>query len=357
LAKIKRTSNKSIKILLVEDNAGDAPLLREKFKKQTSHSIELTHVPCMKDAEKHLASGVFEVILLDLGLPDARGMVAVRRCRKAAPQVPLVVLTGPDDESLAAQVLQEGAQDHLIKGGIETRGLLRALGYVVERKRMEEALFVDKVRAQVTLNSIGDAVICTGLGGKITFLNLAAEKMTSWTRQDAAGRIGDPLRGFGGAHPRSRRARDGSRNRLPRHQRHVGHGSADDPFGAARLPDGHAQSHAAQRPREPSRRCGAAQPEKTCGAFLGPGRIQAHQRFARSPDGRQAAAIYRQAAGGLRAHVGYLQSPGGDEFEVLFSEVAEPEDAAITARRMLQTVAEAHSINQHDLHVTGAASA
>ena len=82
----------------------------------------------------------FDVILLDLGLPDAQGLGAVRRAHAAAPRIPLVVLTGMDDDSLAAQALQEGAQDYLVKGQIETRGLLRALRYAVERKDMEEAL-------------------------------------------------------------------------------------------------------------------------------------------------------------------------------------------------------------------------
>ena len=129
-----------------------------------------------------------DIILLDLGLPDARGLGAVRRAHAAAPHVSLVVLTGLDDESLAKQVLQEGAQDHLIKGQIDGRGLLRALGYAIERKAMEEVLFVEKERAQVTLNSIGDAVICTDVTGNITFLNFVAEKMTGWSRQEAAGR-------------------------------------------------------------------------------------------------------------------------------------------------------------------------
>ena len=84
--------------------------------------------------------------------------------------------------------MQEGAQDYLIKGQIETRGLLRALRYAVERKFMEEALFIEKERAQVTLNSIGEAVACTDIAGNITFLNLIAEKMTGWSRQDAGGR-------------------------------------------------------------------------------------------------------------------------------------------------------------------------
>ena len=118
----------------------------------------------------------------------------MRRAHAAAPRVPLVVLTGLDDESLAAQALQEGAQDYLIKGQIErTRGLLRALRYAIERKIMEEALFVEKERAQVTLNCIGDAVVCTDISGNITFLNLVAEKMTGWSWQEAAGRPMDEV--------------------------------------------------------------------------------------------------------------------------------------------------------------------
>ncbi len=129
---------KSIKtVLLVEDNPGDARLLREMFDHHDAHNSELTHVACMSEAERHLSEHAVDLILLDLGLPDAQGPEAIRRAHAAAPRVPLVVLTGLDDEALAAQALQEGAQDYLIKGQIETRGLLRALRYAVERKRLE----------------------------------------------------------------------------------------------------------------------------------------------------------------------------------------------------------------------------
>src|SRR5580698_10385277 len=124
-------------ILLIEDNLGDARLLREMLGEQGSHDSELTHVQCMSDAEKYLSQRSVDMILLDLGLPDARGLGAIRRAHAAAPSVPLVVLTGLDDESLAKLALQEGAQDYLIKGQIEARGLLRALRYATERKRLE----------------------------------------------------------------------------------------------------------------------------------------------------------------------------------------------------------------------------
>jgi signal transduction histidine kinase len=125
------------KVLLVEDNCGDARLLREMLNEGGSLDVELTCVSFMAEAERHLTAGSVDIILLDLGLPDAQGLTAIRRARMAAPGTPLVVLTGTDDEALAAQSLQEGAQDYLIKGQIETRGLLRALRYATERKRLE----------------------------------------------------------------------------------------------------------------------------------------------------------------------------------------------------------------------------
>jgi signal transduction histidine kinase len=129
---------KSIKsVLLIEDNPGDARLVRETLSEQGPHNAELTHVGCMVEAEKYLAEHAVDVILLDPGLPDAQGLEAVRRAHAAAPGVTLVVLTNLDDELLATKAMQVGAQDYLVKGQIETRGLLRALRYAVERKRLE----------------------------------------------------------------------------------------------------------------------------------------------------------------------------------------------------------------------------
>jgi signal transduction histidine kinase/DNA-binding response OmpR family regulator len=124
-------------ILLVEDNLGDAHLLREMFKEQTAHDVTVTHVWSLAEAERHLAAHPVDVFVLDLGLPDSQGLGAVRRARAVAPHVPLVVLTALDDEQLAVQALQDGAQDYLVKGQIETPGLLRAMRYAIERKMME----------------------------------------------------------------------------------------------------------------------------------------------------------------------------------------------------------------------------
>ena len=176
------------RLLLVEDDPGFARLLREMFKEQGSPDTELTHVESMAGAETRLAGRAFDIILLDPGLPDSQGIESVRRAVAAAPRVPLVVLTGRDDESLALQALQAGAMDYLIKGQIDTRGLMRFLRYAVERNALEDALFAEKERAQVTLNSIGDAVACADIAGNLTFMNLVAQELTGWSWAEAAGR-------------------------------------------------------------------------------------------------------------------------------------------------------------------------
>jgi PAS domain S-box-containing protein len=176
------------RLLLVEDDLGFARLLREMFKEPGSTETELIHVESMGEAEKKLAETTVDIILLDAGLPDSQGIESVRRAHAAAPRVPLVVLTGRDDETLALMALQAGAQDYLVKGQINTRGLLRFLRYAVERNAMEAALFAETERAQVTLKSIGEAVACTDLAGNLTFLNLVAERLTGWSLEEAQGR-------------------------------------------------------------------------------------------------------------------------------------------------------------------------
>ena len=129
--------NKPLQVLVVEDNAGDARLLHEMFRKEKPGSFELKHLLRMKEALAHLAKGGVDIVLLDMGLPDGHGLDTVRRAQAVAPDVPVIVLTGLDDEALAAEAMKEGAQDYLIKGQIESRALPRALRHAIERHRMQ----------------------------------------------------------------------------------------------------------------------------------------------------------------------------------------------------------------------------
>jgi signal transduction histidine kinase len=137
---------KALQVLLVEDNAGDARLLREMFRTERLGSFELTHLLRVSEAVIHLAKGGVDIVLLDMGLPDGHGLNTVRRAHAAAPGVPLIILTGLDDEALAAEAMKEGAQDYLIKGQIENRALPRALRHAIERHRMQTE--TDLIRTQ-----------------------------------------------------------------------------------------------------------------------------------------------------------------------------------------------------------------
>ncbi len=130
-------NEKTVQVLVVEDNAGDVRLLREMFSKESSDAFEFTHLCSLREAEVHLAQGGVDIVLLDMGLPDGHGIDTVRRAHAAAPGVPVIVLTGLDDEELAESAMAEGAQDYLIKGQIENRALPRALRHAIERHRMQ----------------------------------------------------------------------------------------------------------------------------------------------------------------------------------------------------------------------------
>jgi diguanylate cyclase (GGDEF)-like protein/PAS domain S-box-containing protein len=126
-------------------------------------------------------------ILVDLSVPDCAGMEIVDRLLAAAPQTPIVVLCTAKNELVATAAIQRGAQDYLLKEHLSNYLLEKTLVAVIERASIMEALFDEKERAEVTLNSIGDAVICTNLEGCVTYLNLAAQRLTGWAKQEAVG--------------------------------------------------------------------------------------------------------------------------------------------------------------------------
>ena len=388
---------KSLKsLLLVEDNPGDVRLLREMLNEAGAQKTELTQAASMGEAERHLAQALFDIVLLDLGLPDAQGLEAVRRARAIAPRVPLVVLTGLDDETLASQALQEGAQDYLIKGQIETRGLLRALRYAIERKAMEEALFVVKERAQVTLNCIGDAVVCTDLAGNITFLNLVAEKMTGWPWEEAVGRpmgevirIQDAVTRETTPNPMDAAVGLNRTVHLPSDCILIRRDGFETPIedSVAPIHDREGKATGAVivfRDVSVARAMAAQMTHSAQHDFLTglPNRVLLNDRVNQAiglaaRHAKKVAVLFLDLDGfkHINDSLGHpigdklLQSvakrlvscvrssdtvsrQGGDEFVVLLFEMEQQEDAAISALRILGAVSEAHSIDQHDLHLT-----
>jgi signal transduction histidine kinase len=132
-----------MKLLLVEDNPGDARLLRELLRESGIGDYTVIAASTLREAMDRLAEEAVDVVLLDLSLPDSTGLSTVRRTLTCAPETPIIVLTGLDDETIAVQAVQAGAQDYLVKGNIDGRLLLRAIRYAVERKVLE----IERLRA------------------------------------------------------------------------------------------------------------------------------------------------------------------------------------------------------------------
>jgi PAS domain S-box-containing protein len=130
----------TITVLLVEDNPGDARLMREAVREAEGSHIHLVHVDTLAKALARLDQDRFDVVMLDLSLPDAEGLTTLVRTHAHAPSVPIVVLTGLDDEGLAIRAVREGAQDYLVKGQVTGQLVVRAMRYATERKRAVEAL-------------------------------------------------------------------------------------------------------------------------------------------------------------------------------------------------------------------------
>lgn len=129
-----------IKVLLVEDNPGDARLLRELLNETGGSEFELVHVERLGEALSALGKQPFPVMLLDLSLPDAQGLGNITQVSRHAEGTAIVVLTGLNDEEVAVKALQQGAQDYLIKGQVDGQLLVRSLRYSIERQKTEEVL-------------------------------------------------------------------------------------------------------------------------------------------------------------------------------------------------------------------------
>jgi diguanylate cyclase (GGDEF)-like protein/PAS domain S-box-containing protein len=181
-------------ILLIQEDPADAGIVREALSHSTdgsSFKVEWAR-GCNEGLERLGREGLhrgqrIDAVLVDLALPDSHGIETFDRLFQAVPQIPILVLTGSQDENVAKTAVQRGAQDYLLKGRIDSYLLPKTVDSMIERAANAETLFEEKERAQVTLNSIGDAVMSTDVWGQVTYLNAVAESLTGWSREDAAG--------------------------------------------------------------------------------------------------------------------------------------------------------------------------
>jgi len=127
-----------VRVLLVEDNPGDVRMIREMLAEVKHDGFSLEYAEQLSTGLERLAEGGIDMVFLDLSLPDSRGFDTFAEAYARAPQVPIIVRAGLDDEQVAVRAVREGAQDYLVKGHVDSNLLVRAMSYVVERKRAEK---------------------------------------------------------------------------------------------------------------------------------------------------------------------------------------------------------------------------
>jgi len=196
-------ASESIKLLLVEDNPGDARLIQEMFRGVDSLDLQWRHAGQLQQAFRRLEEEDFDLVLLDLGLPDTQGMETFTTLRERMPQIPVVVLTGNADEDLGAGAVERGAQDYLVKDEVDTQLLLKTVRYAVSRHRAQQELLafserLEQVVAERTAeltaseakyrtlveHSLQGLVVAQGAPARLVFANNAIGRMLGFTPED-----------------------------------------------------------------------------------------------------------------------------------------------------------------------------
>ena len=159
--------DKIIKVLYVEDEMDHAILIRELIEKIKNVHYELTHVQNLNETLLELNNNNYDIILLDLSLPDEQGVDTVARVCEQAPDIPVVVMSGTDDETMAIKALQKGAQEYLVKGKVQSHALSRILRYAIMRHK-----------GRVELQSLSLVDDLTGLYNKRGFILFAQQQLS-----------------------------------------------------------------------------------------------------------------------------------------------------------------------------------
>jgi PAS domain S-box-containing protein len=150
-------------------------------------ALTIVHVAWLSDAIRRLEQSDFQAVMVDLDLPDAKGLEGLHALARIAPHLPILVL-GDDSVLQQMKMLEHGADDYLLKRRLDSDTLMRALHGSIARKAREGVLLNTRRRTQLTLNSIGDGVLSTNNAGLITFINPVAEQLIGWMNAEGVGR-------------------------------------------------------------------------------------------------------------------------------------------------------------------------
>ena len=387
----------SPRILLIENDPAAADQIRLALAAVGCGSFEVEWVRQLSQGLARLSKRGIDAVLLELSLPDSHGIETFDKLFAAAPDVPILILGGNAPEALAKEAVGRGAQDYLLPGHLNSYSLPRALRNAIERKVVEDALYVEKERALVTLNSIGDAVLCTNISGNITYLNIVAEKMTGWLREEATGKpLAEVFRIIdGGTHQTARDPmemaveqnktvgltancvlirRDGFESAIedsaaPIHDRAgrvTGAVIVFHDVSAARAMSVQ-MTHSAQHDvvtSLPNRlllndRISQAialarrQNRPLAVIFLDLDRFKyINDSLGHAVGDKLLQSVARRLLASVRGS-DTVSRQGGDEFVILLSEITYPEDAATSAKKLLLSLSAFHFIAGQDLHIDG----
>ena len=397
------------KILLIQNDSADANAVRDALINSGDGSFRVMWVRHCAAGLKALADadaqgpayGPHEAeriaaVLVDLSLPDSTGMETFNRLFLAAPHVPILILAVAEDEDIAKLAVQRGAQEYLLKGRLEAYLWPKAVTRMIERAANTEAMFEQNERAQVTLNSIGDAVISTDVAGNVAYLNIVAESLTGWPQAEAVGhpleevfRIIDGTTRAEARNPMTFAIRENKTVSLTPNCVLIRRDGAESPIEDSAAPIHNRQGqvtggvivfHDVSAARATTLRMGYLAQHDSLTDL--PNRLLLHDRLTEAVSlahryRRQLAVLFldidrfknvndslghgigdrllrsiaQRLLGCVRAS-DTVSRQGGDEFVILLSELTNAEDATICADKILETLRTPHRIDEHDVHVT-----
>jgi diguanylate cyclase (GGDEF)-like protein/PAS domain S-box-containing protein len=391
------TSTLPAKILLIENDQAVADAIQAALANSRTGSFDVERVCQLSDAIAFLSKKGVGGVLVNLSLPDSQGIETFDRLHGVAPDVPVLILGDANNEPLAKEAVDRGAQDYLLPVHLNSYSLPRALHNAIKRKVIEDALYAEKERAQVTLNSIGDAVLSIDISGNVSYLNLVAEKMTGWSREEAAGRsLAEVFKIVDGA---TRQAAPDPLEMAIRQNKTVGttvncvlirrdgcesaiedsaapiHDRAGQVIGAVIV------FHDVTAAREMSLQMtylaqhdfltdlpnrlllndritqsialACRQKRPIAVLFLDLDRFKfINDSLGHAIGDKLLQSVSKRLLAGVRGS-DTVSRQGGDEFVILLSEITYPEDAATSAKKILLSLSAPHSIEEHDVHIDG----
>jgi len=386
-------------ILLLQDNSAKAAIVQGLLARSsgTPFIVEwLRSCAAGLDRLKDRKKNGIVAILVNLLLPDGRQLEVFDRIFDAAPHIPILILSSPEHEAVAEQAVRRGAKDYILENQLNGNSLSKAFRNMLERTANAEALFAEKERAIVTLNSIGDGVISTDIDGNVTYLNQAAQAMTGWSGAEAQGRsFADVFRVFDHTNPGRAvnpmaaamrqnstvgltagcilTRRDGHQARIddsaaPIHDRkgHV--------IGAVMVFHDVTQAHEMTQRMSylahhdyltdlPNRlllddrltqaiAAAHRQDEQLAVLFVDVDRFKhINDTLGHAIGDQLLRSVAARLVSGVRAS-DTVSRQGGDEFVILLSEISHAENAALSAKKLLSTLSMPHRIGEHDLQIT-----